>query len=79
MESQTRMNISLPVGVIRLARIVSYDVNSGMAKVRLAVIAETVTTGSIINVLIPNAFYSDDGLYVGGLVKTKYSNCNITR
>jgi len=64
------LNIALPVGVMRLARIISYDTTAGKAKVRLASVAESITPGADIDIFIPNGFYSDDGLFIGGLVKS---------
>lgn len=62
-------NIGTPVGTIRLARIVKYNVSSGKAKVKLSNVAQTLTDGPDIDIFIPNAFYSDNGMFIGGLVK----------
>lgn len=61
--------ISVPFGSVRLGRITRYDLSSGIAKVKLSNVAQTLTDGPDIEVLIPNGFYSDNGLFVGGLVK----------
>lgn len=64
-----KMDISLPPGVPRLARIVKYDPAAGKAKVKLANVSETIVDSPNIEISIPNAFYSSDGLFVGGLVQ----------
>lgn len=69
--TESNRNLALPVGVLRIAQIVRYDVSSGLAKIKLVHKNETLTDTSNNNdeIFIPNAIYSDNGIYVGALVK----------
>lgn len=66
-------DISVPFGLLRLGKIESYDLALGTAQVSLSHTNESVGKNQIVNIPIPNSFYSSDGIFVGTLAKRNTS------
>lgn len=66
---EQKNNLTQPVGLFRLAQIVKYDAVTGKAKIKFATSNNTITTSTNDDIYIPNSIYSEDGLFIGGLVK----------
>lgn len=62
-------DISVPVGLLRLGKIESYDLALGTAQVSLSHTNETVGKSQVITIPIPNSFFSSDGIFAGSLAK----------
>lgn len=60
----------VPVGLMRLARIVRYDLAKGVAVVKLSNVSENINAASEITIGIPSSFSSNSGVFAGGLVDT---------
>ena len=59
---------SVPVGLMRLARIVRYDPKRGTATIRMANVAESFSSAPDITISIPASYSSNDGVFAGGFV-----------
>lgn len=59
--------MSLPVGVLRLATVLSYDSKTGLLEVNLDMSNITINTETTKKIKIPFSFYSTNGLFIGGI------------
>jgi len=59
--------MSLPVGLLRLATVKSYDSQKGLLTVNLDMSNITINTETTKTVKIPFSFYSVSGLFIGGV------------
>ncbi len=60
-------DISVPFGALRLGKITGYDLSRGVAKVKLSNTSEVTGKSMEITIPIPNSFFSNDKMFVGGL------------
>jgi hypothetical protein len=64
-----KYNVKTPFGQLRLGKISSYDLSRGIAKVELSNSDEIGGSPLIVNIPIPNGFFSNDGIFIGSSVK----------
>lgn len=59
--------MSLPVGILRLATVISYDSATGQLEANLDMSNITINTETTKKIKIPFSFYSVGGLFIGGI------------
>lgn len=64
-----KYDIAVPFGQLRLGKIVSYDLNRGVAKVELSNSTELGGSPLSVNISIPSGVFSNDGIFVGSLAQ----------
>lgn len=62
-------NTAVPIGLMRLARIIKYDLEKGIAIIRLANVSDTIQQPRDITIKIPASFSSNNGVFAGGLAE----------
>ncbi len=61
-------NTSVPVGLMRLARVIRYDLSKGIAIVKLANVSENLNVSTEIPISIPASYSTNNGIFAGGVL-----------